>query len=84
MRNIHRLKVNMTVNHPVQNPSVFVFLLTPMLSLFLLRNQIQHEAHLVLVGHQPTTQPVVYSLPQNDLSGIYKPHNHEKQRQMLM
>lgn len=74
----------MSVNHPVQNPSVFAFLLTPMLSLFLLRNQIQHEAHLVLVGHQRTTQPAVYSVPQNDLFGIYRPYNHEKQRQMLI
>jgi hypothetical protein len=83
MRNIHTLRVNISVNHPVQNPSVFVFLLTPMLSLLLLRNQIQHEAQLVLAEHQPTTLPAVYSVTQNNLSGIYKPHNHEK-RQVLI
>ena len=81
MRNIHRLKVNMSVNHPVQNPSVFVFLLTPMLSLFLLRNQIQHEAHLVLVGHQRTTQPAVYSVPQKTCSvftGLITMENNDR------
>jgi len=78
------LKANISANHPVQNPSVYVFLLTLLLSLFLLRNQIQHVAHLVLVGHQPPTQPAVYSFPQNYPFGRYKPHNHENQGQMLI